>query len=286
MTKQEPELFIGIDVSSKELEIYVRPTGERWSAANTPADRATVVARLQDRAPRLIVVEATGGWERPIAYALVAAELPVAVINPRQGRDFAKATGRLAKTDRLDAEGLAHFADALRPPLRELPDEDMQAAQGLLTRRQQLLSMRTAELNRLGSAVNERDSLQRHIAWLDEEIAQLNAALDQHLEARADWRARVVQLETVKGIGHVTAATLTISLPELGVLNRKQIAALVGVAPLNYDSGGIYRKRRVWGGRAQVRAALYMATLSAMRHNPAIRTFYQRLLKAGKLKKG
>lgn len=277
--------FVGIDVGKAELEMHVRPNGTHATYPNTPAGQHALATALQAEPPTLIVIEATGGLERATAYALVAADLPVAVINPRQGRDFAKATGRLAKTDRLDAEGLAHFADAIRPTPRELPDADTLAAQALLTRRQQLVALRTAERNRLGSAVCERASLERHLAWLAEEITALEAAIDHYIQARPEWAARVAQLSAPKGIGPVTAATLTIALPELGQLNRKQIAALVGVAPLNQDSSSLHGKRRVWGGRATVRAALYMATLSATRFNPVIKTFYQRLLQAGKPKK-
>jgi transposase len=282
----ETELvFVGIDVSQAKSDVYVRPSGKHWSSVHTPAGDQEVVRRVQALSPTLIVLEATGGWERPVAYALVGAGLPVAVINPRQGHDFAKASGRLAKTDHLDAAGLAHFADALRPEPRELPDAETQAAQALLTRRQQLVALRTAESNRLGSAVRERASLERHLAWLDTEIAALEAELEQCIQARPEWMARVSQLSTPKGVGRVTAATLTIALPELGHLNRKQIAALVGVAPFNRDSGTLHGQRRVWGGRAPVRAVLYMATLSATRFNPVIQVFYQRLLKVGKPKK-
>ncbi len=277
--------FVGIDVGKTELEMHVRPSGTHATYPHTAAGQAALSTALQANPPTLIVIEATGGLERATAYALVAADLPVAVINPRQGRDFAKATGRLAKTDRLDAEGLAHFADAIRPTPRALPDADTQAAQALLTRRQQLIAIRTAERNRLGSAVCEQASLERHLVWLAEELTTLEADIDRHIQARPAWAARVAQLSAPKGIGPVTAATLTIALPELGLLNRKQIAALVGVAPLNRDSGSLHGKRRVWGGRATVRTALYMATLSATRFNPVIRTFYQRLLQAGKPKK-
>jgi transposase len=278
-------VFVGIDVGQTELEMYVRPSGQRGTYANTPTGQQEIVTCLQALAPVLVVLEATGGLERPVAYALVAATLPVAVINPRQGRDFAKATGRLAKTDRLDAEGLAHFAEAIRPTPRELPDAETHAAQALLTRRQQLVAMRTAERNRLGSAVRERASLERHLAWLAAEIAALDAEIERCIQARPEWAARVTQLSAPKGVGAITAATLVIALPDLGQLNRKQIAALVGVAPLNRDSSTLHGKRRVWGGRATVRCVLYMATLSATRFNPVIQAFYQRLLLAGKPKK-
>lgn len=277
--------FVGIDVGEQVLDVYVRPGGEEWQVGNSPSGQQEVVARLQALAVTLVVVEATGGWERPLAYALVAGGVPVAVINPRQGRDFARATGQLAKTDRLDAKGLAHFAEALRPEPRTLPDAATQQVQALLTRRQQLVATRTAERNRLGSAVHERASLERHLTWLEGEIATLEAEIEQPIQANDTWRARVAQLRSPKGIGPITAATLAVSLPELGQLNRKQIAALVGVAPLNRDSATLHGKRRVWGGRGQLRAVLYMGTLSATRFNPVIRAFYQRLLQAGKPKK-
>jgi transposase len=277
--------FVGIDVGQQVLDVYVRPSGACWQVDNTPSGHHEVVVQLQALAVTLVVVEATGGWERALAYALVEGGLPVAVINPRQGRDFARATGQLAKTDRLDAQGLAHFAEALRPEPRTLPDAETQRVQALLTRRQQMVSTRTAERNRLGSAVHERASLERHLLWLENEISTLEAEIEQHLQANDTWQARVAQLRSAKGIGPVTAATLTVTLPELGHLNRKQIAALVGVAPLNRDSATLHGKRRVWGGRDQVRAVLYMATLSATRFNPVIRAFYQRLVQAGKPQK-
>jgi transposase len=277
--------FVGIDVGEHSLEVYVRPSGESWQVDNIRSGHQEVVTRLQALAVTLVVVEATGGWERTLAYALLEGKVPVAVINPRQGRDFARATGQLAKTDRLDAKGLAHFAEAIRPEPRTLPDAATQQVQALLTRRQQLVATRTAERNRLGSAVHERASLERHLTWLENEITLLEAEIEQHIQANDTWRTRVAQLRSPKGIGPITAMTLAVTLPELGQLNRKQIAALVGVAPLNRDSATLHGKRRVWGGRGQVRAVLYMGTLNATRFNPVISAFYQRLLRAGKPKK-
>ena len=280
------ESFVGIDVSKAELDIYVRPSGTNWTVPNDAEGQAQLVHRLSRIAPTLIVLEATGGLERKVTYALAEAELPVFVANPRRTRDFARATGLLAKTDDLDAQALAHFADAVRPQLRDLPDQEAQDLSALLTRRRQLVSILTAERNRLHSApVCIKDSIKEHITWLEEGIDTLEADIDTHIQANSQWRAQVKQLAAVKGVGAITAYTLTADLPELGRLNRKQIAALVGVAPLNNDSGSRRGKRRVWGGRAAVRTALYMAALSAARFNPTIKAFYERLTNAGKPKK-
>ncbi len=283
---EKQPLFVGIDVSKAMLEIHVRPTGAHWQIANDAAGHARLCQRLQGLAPTLIVLEATGGLERGAAYALAAAPLPVAVVNPRQPRDFARATGRLAKTDRLDASDLARFAEAVRPEPRELPDDNTQAGSALLTRRRQIVALLTAERNRHGSALASiQPRIAKHIAWLQAELADIEAELDRHLATNLEWCARERQLRHVRGVGPVTARTLIIDLPELGQLNRKQIAALVGLAPFNRDSGPRRGKRHVTGGRAAVRSTLYMATLSAARYNPVIRTFYQRLLQAGKPKK-
>ena len=278
--------FVGIDVSKAELDIYVRPSATHWTVRNDAEGHARLVRRLIAIAPTLIVLEATGGLERQVAYALAEAELPVFVANPKRTRDFARATGLLAKTDNLDAQALAHFADAVRPELRDLPDQETQDLSALLTRRRQLVNTLTAERNRLHSApFCIEDSVKEHITWLQEAIAALEAEIDTRIQANSQWRAQVKQLAAVKGVGDITAYPLTADLPELGRLNRKQIAALVGVAPLNNDSGSRRGKRRVWGGRAAVRTALYMAALSATRFNPAIKSFYERLLNAGKPKK-
>jgi transposase len=245
-----------------------------------------VVERLRALPVALIVLEATGGLELPLIGALVAAGLPVVVANPRQVRDFAKATGRLAKTDLLDAQILAHFADVIRPVPRTLPDEQMQALAALLARRRQLIEMLTAEKNRLGSAphlVHKR--LNAHITWLEREVTQAERVLAHAIGESPIWREKDDLLRTVPGVGPGLARTLIVDLPELGALSRKQIAALVGVAPLNRDSGTLRGRRIVWGGRAHVRAALYMAALVGSRCNPVIRSFYQRLCDAGKAKK-
>jgi transposase len=245
-----------------------------------------VVERLRALPVTLIVLEATGGLELPLIGALVAAGLPVVGANPRQVRDFAKATGRLAKTDPLDAQILAHFADVIRPVPRTLPDEQMQALAALLARRRQLIEMLTAEKNRLGSAphlVHKR--LNAHITWLEREVMQAERVLAHAIGESPIWREKDNLLRTVPGVGPGLARTLIVDLPELGALSRKQIAALVGVAPLNRDSGMFRGNRTVWGGRAHVRAALYMAALVGSRCNPVIRSFYQRLCDAGKAKK-
>lgn len=280
------ESFVGIDVSKAELDVYVRPDDIHWTVHNDAEGRTRLVTDLSAIAPTLIVLEATGGLERPAAYALVGAGLPAVVVNPKRTRDFARSLGILAKTDRLDARVLARFADSVRPERRDLPDQDAQDLSAKLSRRRQLIDMLTAERNRLHTALSAiEDSIRAHIAWMQDEIAALEKELDALIQANVQWRAQVKQLAAVKGVGRITAYTLTADLPELGQLNRKQIAALVGVAPLNRDSGKRRGKRFVQGGRAAVRTALYMAALSASRFNPVIKAFYQRLTDAGKPKK-
>jgi transposase len=281
-----PQIFVGIDVAKAQLDIALRPTGERWAVPNEDASIATLVTQLQAVCPVLIVLEATGGFQRAVVAALAAAALPVVVVNPRQARDFAKATGQLAKTDVLDARALAHFAEAVRPTPRPLPDAQTDDLRALLARRRQLVAMRTAETNRLGSAPPRvQVDLQAHIAWLDQRLAALDDDLDSTLRASAVWRERETLYRSVPGIGPVCARTLVLDLPELGTLSRQRIAALVGVAPLNRDSGTLRGHRTIWGGRAHVRATLYMGTLVAVQHNPVLKAFYERLCLAGKVKK-
>ena len=278
--------FVGIDVSKAQLDVAVSPAGERDTLVHDAAGIDTVVARLGHVPPPLIVLEATGGLERPLVGALVAAALPVIVANPRQVRDFAKATGQLAKTDQLDARVLARFAEAVRPALRPHPDPTTEALGSLLTRRRQVLERLTAEKNRLSTAprlVQRR--IQTHVTWLTAELTRLNEELDEAIRQSPVWREQDDLLQSAPGIGPVMSRTLLADLPELGTLNRKQIASLVGVAPLNRDSGTLQGKRQVWGGRAPVRAALYMATLVATKCNPVIRSFYRRLRTAGKAPK-
>jgi transposase len=279
------QVFVGIDVSKAQLDMALRPEG-RFSASNDEAGFAQILERLKAAPPTLVVLEATGGLEIPITGVLAAAGVPVVVVNPRQVRDFAKATGKLAKTDALDAQVLAHFAEVLRPALRPLPDAQTQALAALLARRRQLVEMLTAEKNRLSSAHTPvRKSLRTHIAWLERELSHTDRDLAHAIRESPVWREKDDLLQSVPGIGPVGTSTLLANLPELGTLTGKQIAALVGVAPLNRDSGTWRGKRTVWGGRAQVRAILYMSALTATRFNPVIRVFYQRLCAAGKAKK-
>lgn len=282
----ETPVFVGIDVAKAELAVAVRPTGERWTTANAEAAWPPLVARLQALAPQLVLCEASGGYELPLVGALAAAGLPVVVVNPRQVRDFAKATGTLAKTDRLDAGILAHFAEAVRPAVRPLPDAATQLLAALVARRRQLVEMLTAERNRLGVAPGPlRAELQGHIADLTRRVAQLDQDLDQHLRASPLWRAQEDLLRSVPGVGPVTARTLLATLPELGTLDRRTIAALVGVAPFARDSGTLRGRRSCWGGRAAARTALYMATLTGVRFNPTLAAFYGHLVAQGKCKK-
>jgi transposase len=278
--------FVGIDVAKAQLDIAVRPSGERWAVPNDAAGVVTLVERLQALHPTLIVLEATGGLERIATAALATAGLPVVIVNPRQARDFARATGQWAKTDALEARALAHFADVIRPTPRPLPDTQTQELRALLSRRQQLIGMRTAEQNRLaGTSERLTQDIEAHIAWLNARIATLDADLETMLRASPLWRENDDLLQSVPGVGPVCARTLLLELPELGTLTRQQIAALVGVAPLNCDSGTLRGRRTIWGGRAHVRTVLYMGTLVATRFNPQIKVFYQRLLAAGKRKK-
>lgn len=279
------QVFVGIDVSKKQLDIAFRPEG-RFAAPNDEAGFAQVIERLRAVSPVLVVLEATGGMEIPLTGALAAAGVPVVVINPRHVRDFAKAAGKLAKTDALDAQTLAHFAEVMRPEPRPLPDEQTQTLAAILTRRRQLVEMLTAEKNRLGSARKPvRKSLRAHIVWLKRELAQTDSDLAHAIQESPVWQEKDELLRSTPGVGPVLTTTLLAELPELGTLSCKQIAALVGVAPLNRDSGTMHGKRTVWGGRAQVRATLYMAAVVAARFNPVLRAFYQRLCAAGKAKK-
>jgi transposase len=278
--------FVGIDVAKAQLDIALRPTGERWAVPNDAGGVVTLVERLQALHPTLIVLEATGGLERAATAALATGGLPVVVVNPRQARDCARATGQLAKTDAWDARALAHFADVLRPTPRPLPDAQTQELRALLGRRQQLIVMRTAEQNRLvGTSARLTKAITAHITWLNADIATLDNDLATLLRASPLWRENDDLLQSAKGIGPVSAHTLLLELPELGTLTRQQIAALVGVAPLNCDSGTMRGKRTIWGGRAHVRTVLYMSTRVATRVNPQIKAFYERLLAAGKVKK-
>jgi transposase len=283
MNTHTGDIFVGIDVSKATLEVACAPTGEHWVVANDAPGIACLVARLVPLAPERIVLEATGGLEMPGVTALAAAKLAVVVVNPRQTRDFARATGTLAKSDRLDAERLAAFAQAVRPPLRPLKDAASQELETLLVRRAQLLDMHTAEHNRLGSASPRvRADIQAHLEWLAQRLQDVDRDLTQAIKASALWHAQDALVQSVPGAGPHLSERLIAQLPELGRLNRRQIAALVGLAPFNCDSGQFRGRRRIWGGRASLRAALYMATLAAVRCNPVIARYYQRLTGAGK----
>jgi transposase len=283
-------MFVGIDVAKAELVVSVVPSVERFSVANDERGVRTLVERLRPIAPHLIVLEATGGYELLAVAALVAAGLPALVVNPRQVRDFAKATGQLAKTDRIDADILARFADVVRPALRPVPDEHAQELEALLTRRRQLLEMLQAERNRTGQVFGKgkrlvKKSLKSHIAFLERELRMTDTDLGEMVKASPAWRERDELQQSVPGVGPVMSRTLLAALPELGCLSRREIAKLVGVAPLSRDSGTMRGRRFVQGGRSSVRAVLYMAALVATKRNAAIRVFYTRLVAAGKPKK-
>ena len=280
------ETLIGIDVSRASLECAARPAGTQWRVDNDPEGIAGLVKELKQTKPTLIVLEATGGLELPLLAALGSAGLPAVAVNPRQVRDFAKATGKLAKTDAIDAQVLAHFAAAVQPEIRPLPDAATQALAALVTRRRQLVEMLTAEENRRSIAVGAvRLDIQEHITWLRKRLKGVDKELSQAVRTSPLWREQEDLLRSVPCVGPVVTVTLLAELPELGTLGRKQIAALVGLAPLNRDSGTLRGRRTIWGGRARVRAALYMAALVGTRRNPVLSALYTRLLLAGKTKK-
>jgi transposase len=276
--------FIGIDVAKDQLDVHLRPTGEAFRVTHDAAGIAALLTRLRALGPTLIALEATGGYEVSLAAALAAAALPVAVINPRQIRDFARATGQLAKTDTVDARVIALFAEAVRPTPRPVPDEQAQALGELMARRRQLVDMLTAEQNRRRQARDRRlqRQLDAHIAWLEEALRRLDHDLTTLVRSSPIWREADDLLRSVPGIGPITACTLIADLPELGQLDRRRIAALAGLAPFARDSGTFRGRRMIAGGRAPVRRVLYMATLAAIKHNPAIRLFHQRLVAAGR----
>ena len=283
---EQESTYVGIDVAKANVDVAVRPTDDRWESTRDEAGVRQLVSRLKALEPVMVLLEASGGLELPLVAALAAEAVPVVVVNPRQVRDFARATGKLAKTDALDAGVLAHFAEAVQPPVRPLRDAETQALNSLVARRHQMMAMLVSEKNRLNSAaVPVRPSIEGHISWLEQALDDLDRRLRQVLSQSPVWREKDDLLRTVPGVGEQLSFTLLAYLPELGTLDRRQIAALVGVAPFNRDSGTLRGKRTVWGGRARVRAALYMGALVASRYNPVIRDFYQRLLAAGKPKK-
>jgi transposase len=276
-------ICVGIDVSKGCLDVAARP-GDPFQVANDAAGVGRLVERLRALPVGLVVLEATGGFELPIVAALAAAGLAVAVVNPRQVRDFARAVGRLAKNDRIDAAVIAWFAEAVRPSARPLPSDETRALDALLSRRGQLLEMRVMEQNRLGACRDAaaRADLHAHIAWLDEHVAAAERALDEAIRRQPLWQAQDDLQQTVPGVGPVVSRTLLAAVPELGRLSGKRVAALVGLAPFDDDSGRRRGTRRVAGGRAEVRAKLYMAALVASRRNPVLKAFYERLVRAGK----
>ena len=281
------QVFIGIDVAKDRLDVHIRPSGEAFAVARDGEGVAGLVERLRAMAPQLIVSEATGGFEQVVAGALASAGLPVVVVNPRQIRDFARALGRLAKTDRLDAAAIALFAARVRPEIRPLPDGQARLLGELVARRRQVIEMIVAEGNRARQLESRRlrKRIERHRAILQDELTDIEQELGDAIRGTPIWREAEDLLKSVPGVGGALARTLIAELPELGTLDRKKIAALVGVAPFNRDSGTLRGKRTVWGGRAAVRAALSMAALVASRFNPVIARFYRRLLQAGKPKK-
>jgi transposase len=277
-------LYVGIDVSKARLDVAFGKGGAVAEFANSEEGIGQLAARLAESPAELVVLEATGGYEGLVAGVLAGHGVPVAVVNPRQVRDFAKATGVLAKTDRVDARVLAHFAEAVRPEVRPLPSAEALELEALVTRRRQIVDMLTMEKNRRGIVVSARmrKGIDKHIAWLEEALRRANDDIDKTIRTSKAWKEQEDLLRSVPGIGPITARTLLAELPELGKLNRKKIAMLVGVAPLNRDSGTIQGQRTTWGGRASVRAVLYMATQTATRCNPQIRQTYRALIKRGK----
>lgn len=281
------ELFVGIDVSKQQLDVAVRGRQTReWKVKYDETGVQSLVHQLKELAPTLVVLEATGGLEAHVVAALATGSLPLAVINPRQVRDFARATGELAKTDAIDARILALFAERIRPEVRPLKSEELRDLDALMTRRRQLVDIRVGERNRLHQAPGVvRIGIEEHIAWLDARISEMDEELQERIKASSVWREKDRVLRSAPGIGRVASLSLLAGVPELGMLNRQKVSKLVGIAPLNCDSGTLRGQRRIWGGRADVRNVLYMATLSAIRHNPVIREFYQRLVARGKIKK-
>lgn len=286
MDTKEKQIFTGIDVSKETLDVAVDGEADGQQYANDAVGIAALAVWLAEKEVTLVVVEASGGWELDLVTALAVSGLPAAVVNPTRVRNFAKALGQYAKTDKIDACVLARFAAVVQPPVRPLKSGEQARLAAVISRRQQLVDMLTQEKNRRVTTREEmRDQLERHIRWLETELADLNNQLEKLVAHCAEWQAKKEVMMSVKGVGSVTATTLLADLPELGTLNRQQIAALVGLAPLNKDSGRKRGKRHIFGGRKAVRSKLYMAALSASKHNPIIRSFYERLLAKGKLEK-
>ena len=281
------KVFIGIDIAKDTIDINVLPSGDNWSVGTTPAELSETVDRLVALKPTNIVMEATGGYETRLAALLVTTGLPVAVVNPRQVRDFGRALGILAKTDAIDAHLIALFAEKVQPECRPIPTDDERALKELLNRRRQLVDMRTAELNRQQQTNSQQvyNSITQLIDFINHDLDTIEHEIDKRIKASPVWRAKEKLLQSVPGIGKVTASMLIVTLPELGQLNRRQIASLVGLAPMNRDSGTFRGRRMITGGRASIRSGLYMPILSAVRYNPKIKQFYDRLIGAGKIEK-
>lgn len=278
--------FVGIDVSKANLDVACWKSKEYKRYSNNPKGIQDLVEWLKELQPELIVLEATGGLELPLVVELAYAKMPVAVVNPRRIREFARSIGQLAKTDKLDAKVIAHFGSATHPEARKIPTQEEEKLSALMTRRRQVIEMLTAERNRLHSArFAMQERIEMHITWLEKELQDLDDEISQFIQQSPLWKEKDALLKSVPGVGPVTSATILAMLPELGTLNRQKIAALVGVAPVNKDSGKRQKKRRVFGGRANVRCVLYMAALSATKHNPKIKCFYDRLIRMGKEKK-
>ena len=277
------EAYVGIDVSKDHLDVKVLPSNDFQQFSNDDAGINSLIKRLKKIRPQLIVFEATGGLEISALSSLIEHQMPVVVVNPRQVRDFAKAVGRLAKTDAIDADTIARFARDVRPDIRPIKDEHSQLLSALNARRRQIVDMLVAEKNRLHTAPKpSKKSIEKHIQWLKRSLADINDDIDKTIKKSPSWRKNDKLLQSFKGVGPVVSATLLSDLPELGTLDRKKIATLVGVAPLNCDSGRYRGKRHIKGGRANVRRKLYMAAVAAIRHNPKIKEFYERLIEAGK----
>lgn len=280
------EVFVGIDVAKDELEVCSLPQASRLRVGRDEAGLVQLVEHLKGWGPSLVVLEASGGYEMPVVTTLAGARLPCVVVNARQVRDFAKASGKLAKTDRIDAQVIAEFAQAIRPQVRALPDAATTQLIALVARRRQLVEMLTAEQNRLAlSHVAVREDLKQNISWLKSRLQDLDGEIGRAVRESPLWREHDELLRQVPGVGRVVSAALLALLPELGQLSPKKIAALVGVCPFNRDSGSWHGKRTIFGGRAGIRAVLYMAIVTAIRCNPLIKAFYRRLLAAGKPKK-
>jgi transposase len=287
LSTHTPTLYVGIDVSKATLDVAILPLGRHFVVSNDEVGIDELLGGLEDLRPILVVLEASGGYERPVAAAIAASGIAVAVVNPTQTRDFARATGKLAKTDALDAKALARFAEALRPEPRALLEEEAREFQSILARRRQVIQMMSAEKNRLGAATSKAVArrLEAPVHWLEKELSRTDRDLDEAIEGSPAFKENEALLRSVPGVGPVLCRTLMAELPELGSLPPRELSALVGVAPLNRDSGTLRGKRAVWGGRARVREALYMGALLASRYNPHIKEFYERLVAAGKPKK-